>query len=256
MNNISKLKNYIFSSCTIFNSANTVFINSYGTGESDDVAISGSDLYPRVFIEQPFEVYQKGNITEYQIHLLVMDKYNIEEDNLAVKQDLTYEILCHLLEKFKRDDAYVIDDSNIVMASHTAYNDDITAAWRAEFTLIEATPAPKDNCNKNYFGNCYESVYPIDIGFESTSHLMSVTLGEGYFSPTPGSLTFDNLPAIETYLNSIVDTGEWSVYFDADNNLHFKLNHYHLTPLIIRIFLSGYGFSLELNFQTIPCTLD
>lgn len=254
MNNISRLTNYIFTSCTIFNSASTVFIKSFATGESDDVAVTGEDLYPRCFVEQPFIVTYTNNTIEYDLQLIIMDKYLADETDLISKQDLTFEIINHLIEKFKRDRIYILDP-NYILVSQTAYNDDITSAWRAELKFLEAIPVNK--ClNENVFGNCYDSNQSIDVGFESTSHLMSVTLGEGYFSPDPGTLTFDNLPAIEDYLNSIVNTGQWSVYFDADNFIHFKLSHYQLTPLIIRIYLSGWGTSLGLNFQTTACTLD
>src|SRR4051812_31571258 len=122
INNVEKLTNYIFSCATWFNSANTVYINSHGTGESDDVSVLRNTAYPRLFIEQPFEVYYTNNTVEYVIQLLIMDKHKGSEIDLMAKQNLTFQILNILIEKFKQDRNYQISPE-ISLASHSQYND-------------------------------------------------------------------------------------------------------------------------------------
>jgi hypothetical protein len=254
MNNISTLYNYLLTSTTIFNSADTVFIKSFSTGEKDDVAVSGADLYPRVFLEQPFMVYTDGPVTTFDLMLVVMDKYDVDDPvDLRHKQDLTYEILQHLIEKFKRDKIYQVDQ-NYVFSSYIAYNDDITAAWRVEIKFIEVIPVNRCE-NKNVFGNCYSGYAQIDVGYEATSSFRSITINGNEILCTE-FLYLDNVIAIKTYLDSLISMGTWSVYYDVDNNLHLDLKHSTSVPTGFSYNASAYGGPAYSSFERTSCTLD
>jgi len=255
MNNISTLYNYILTSTTTFNSADTVFIKSFHTGEKDDVAVSGADLYPRVFLEQPFAIYTDGPVTEYDIMLLVMDQF--ERDNpvdLRHKQDLTFEILQHLIEKFKRDKIYSVGQSYDI-SSHAYYNDDITAAWRVNLKLIQQIPVNRCE-NKNVFGNCHEGTLSLNFGFVETSYFYQITI-DGNTYTTPSNTYFMNdVTSIQTYLNTLIDNGFWTVTLDQDTlNFTLRLNHSTNIPTTFGYYDTGYLGPAYGVLERVNCTL-
>ena len=128
---------------TYISSASTShkLVESFGQGESDDHAITGSDLYPRVFLEYPFvSNYTERGIT-WKLVIILTDIELKERTDEVDKLSLTYDILNDILEKFRQEqESYILVDTSINCVSLTEYSDDNCAGWRCEFDINQAIP--------------------------------------------------------------------------------------------------------------------
>lgn len=138
---LTNLVYYIQSSCT-----RHVLVQSFGTGEADDIGITGNDAYPRCFLEQPFYTNFKNNRLEWDLALVVMVKYlqGSSQQEITSKQSLALDITNDLFEKFRQEGIYHLFDE-FSSLSMTEFNDDFTASFRTEFKIIQAIPM--DRCN-------------------------------------------------------------------------------------------------------------
>ncbi len=169
---LTYLLTYIENSCFAYSattSGTTIRVGhqdlrSFGKGESDDIAVSGEDIYPRAFLEYPITAKLiSPNIVQYNFAMIVNDIELHERTNEVQKLDSTFNIANSLIQKFKNDSRYnpfELVDYNYI--SLTDFSDDITAGWRIEFTFdvkqercdvssqfMSGTPYTCSNCSNN-----------------------------------------------------------------------------------------------------------
>ena len=140
---VSSVVNYISSAAT-----SHIYVSSFGTGDDTDMAVTGYDLYPRVFLEQPFNCESTANQLKWNLNLNCLDITKQERTDELDKQNLTLGILNYIIQQIKDDRVYDLDP-NINYVSLTEFDDDFTTGWRVEFTLTQALPV--DRCSTPYY---------------------------------------------------------------------------------------------------------
>jgi len=253
MKTISTFIDYILTSCTAYNSANTVFIKSQDTGESDDIAVSGEDLYPRVFLQQPFQITYNQNLNYINCQLVVLDKHKVKDlPDINYRLTLTFQILNDLIEKFKTDNTYVLDP-NFSTVSVTYFTGDICAGWIADLTFKQAIQVERCKTSDRFYlpHNSYDAYFEVYPGYESQNHLMNLYVNGTFYSPPPSSLFLDNISGLTSYLNSLDFHGVWDVYYDSENNIHFRISYTDAIPDSIRIFQLEYAAPASTIFTLI-----
>ena len=127
-----------------------ISVSSVGTGENDDIAITGSDVYPRIFLEQPFVCKTDKQTITWDLVMSIMDLTHQDRSNELSKLNSTKIIMDQILQKFKDDQQFIMGDNYDYM-SLTEFNDDYTSGWRVEFQFTQAIPTCKAGQNNEYF---------------------------------------------------------------------------------------------------------
>lgn len=182
----SSLINYIATSST----ASNLYTRSFGTGEDSDQAVDGNDIYPRVFLEQPFQMDKVGNMLKWNLALNITDLILHERTDEIPAMDLCLGIGNAILNKFSEDKIYSLDP-NINYLELSQYNDDLTTGWRLELTLIQ--PWPFDRCDAVLLtGSTYLDSLVRDIIFTSiTNNYSSTTYTNDFLeSGSTGAMSF------------------------------------------------------------------
>ena len=77
---ITNLVNYIMTSVTAYNPVTL----SFGTGENDDQAITGADIYPRFFLLQPFRSTTDDKLLTWNLSYTIVDRQALDKSDEEV----------------------------------------------------------------------------------------------------------------------------------------------------------------------------
>ncbi len=155
-NALPALVNYIATSCTSFINIRT----SFSTGDNDDVAITGEDIYPHFFLEQPFtSAYVTPNMLTWNLALIITDIELHEKTNELDKQALCFDLGNILMQKFKNDKIYSFFDAGVNFLSLNEFSDDNTAGFRIEFQLSQPIPVCAINSDTIFYSSSTYSQY-------------------------------------------------------------------------------------------------
>ncbi len=114
-------------------------LNSFGMGEEDDQSISGSDLYPRAFLELPIiGNYISQTTIQWDFALVVTDIELRGRSDEEAKINLCWKIVNDLIKKFGQEAYFsnlTFQRDSVRILSLTQYSDDLCAGWRFEFSF-------------------------------------------------------------------------------------------------------------------------
>lgn len=113
-------------------------VNSAGTGENADIAVTGSDLYPRVWLDQPFTVTVSKGIQENNLRFYVLDYENdptLWNDRISSAMQIGQEIVTYLRLNYKN--TFFIDDTYNI-TTFTEFSDDSLCGCLFEVTVTSA----------------------------------------------------------------------------------------------------------------------
>jgi hypothetical protein len=129
------------------------YINSFSFGESEDEVLYGDDIYPRCFLEMPFNQSTDDRLKTYRIGLIVSNlppQDSITESNKLKMLSDCEAWVNQIIFKLKKDNSTKIlfnqnfSFSLLYLISHTTDN---SLGVRAEFEI----QVINSDCNQNNF---------------------------------------------------------------------------------------------------------
>lgn len=143
--------------------AKHVNINSYGTGDRWEVAVSGVDTYPRLWLQQFFQVLGTDNRISWNIVLLILDLPQRDESNELDKLDDTFTIAQQILEFIRQSDKYYLAEG-YNLTSFTEAFDDQLCGWALELQITEVNPVDRCTIDNVFLPICDYQIFLFSLG--------------------------------------------------------------------------------------------
>ena len=120
-------------------------INSFLTGDSWEIAVTGNADYPQLYLLQNFEVSGSDRLETWAVKFRVHDIQLRDESDENSKLDSTFQIAQEVLEYLRQNQPNYFLGANYDCFSFTEDSDDYLAGWA--FTIQISFPNSIDRCN-------------------------------------------------------------------------------------------------------------
>lgn len=133
-------------------------INSFLTGDSWEIAVTGKDDYPQLYLLQNFEVSGSDRLETWAVKFRIHDIQLRDESDENEKLDTTFTIGQQVLEYIRQNQPDYFLGANYDCFSFTESSDDYLAGWA--FTIQISFPNSIDRC-------ALDDVFPPICTFET-----------------------------------------------------------------------------------------
>jgi hypothetical protein len=125
-------------------------VNSVGTGDNFQIALTGRDLYPRVWVDQPFQIVVEDNLEINSLKIYIFDlekKRELWINSIDKCKQIGIEIIHYLRLNYKQ---YSMSKTYNI-TSFTEYSDDLLCGVLIEIDVSSTLPINRCDVKNGLF---------------------------------------------------------------------------------------------------------